>query len=72
MHLNREFKESKHSLRKVWKTINSFLHNKTKNTNFPAEIETDMGIVDDPLEIANCLNEHFCSIGKNLAKGMVT
>ena len=29
-----------------------------------------MGAVDDPLEIANCLNEHFCSIGKNSAKNV--
>ena len=29
-----------------------------------------MGVVDDPLEIANCLNEHFCSIGKKLAQNV--
>ena len=55
-----------HDQRKVWKTINSLLHNKTKST----EIKTDIGVVDDPLEIANCLNEHFCSKGKNLAKNV--
>ena len=54
----------------MWKTINSLLHDKTKSTDFPAEIKTDMGVVDDPLEIAICLTEHFCSIGKNLARNV--
>ena len=52
--------------------MNSLLHNKTRNTDFPAAIKTDMGVVglDDPLEIANCLNKHFCSISKNLTKNV--
>ena len=59
MYLNRELEENKHNPQKIWKTINSLFHNKTKTADFPSEIKTDEIIVDDPTEIANCLNKHF-------------
>ena len=68
MYFNREFEENQHNTQTIWKTINSLLHNKTKTADFPSEIKTDEIIVDVPTEIANCLNKHFCTIGKKLAQ----
>ena len=61
MYLNREFEENKHNLQKIWKTNNSLLHNKTKTADFSSKTKADEIIVDDPTEIANCLNQHFCT-----------
>ena len=68
--INREF-ENKHNPQIIWKTINSLLHKKTK-TDFFSEIKSNEIIVDDPTEIANCLNKHFCTIGKKLAQNVQT
>ena len=74
MYLNREFEENKHNPGKIWKTIidNLLLHNKTKTADFPSEIKTDEIIVDDPTEIANYLNKHFCTVGKKLVQNVQT
>ena len=59
MYLSREFEENKHNPQKIWKTINSLLHKKTKTADFPSENKSDEIIVDDPTEIANCLKQTF-------------
>ena len=43
-------------------------YKKTKSVDYPSEIKVDESIIDDPTEVANCLNKHFCSIGKKLAQ----
>ena len=68
IYLNRELEENIHNPRKIWKTINSLLYKKTKSVDFPSEIKVDESKIDDPTEVANCLNKHFCSVGKKLAQ----
>ena len=72
MYLSREFEENKHNPKKLRKTVNSHRHKKTKTADFPSEIKSDETIVDDPIEIANCLNKHFCTISKKLAQNVQT
>ena len=54
--------------RKIWKTITPFYTRKTKSVDFPSEIKVDESIIDDPTEVANCLNKHFCSVGEKPAQ----
>ena len=68
IYLYRELEENKLNPRKIWKTINSLLYKKTKSVDFPSEIKVDESIIDDPAEVANCLNKHLCSVGKKLAQ----
>ena len=68
IYLNRELEENKHNPCKIWKTINSLLYKKTKSVDFPSEFKVDKSIIDDPTEVASCLNKHFCSVGKKLAQ----
>ena len=67
IYLNRELEENKHNPHKIWKTFDSLLY-KTKSVDFPSEIKVDESIIDDPTEVANCLNKHFCRVGKKLAQ----
>ena len=57
--VNRRFEENKHNSRKISKTINLLLHNKTKIADFSFEIKTKRIIVDYPTKLANRLNKHF-------------
>ena len=37
------------------------------NSSQPVSVSFDGNMLIDPKDIANCFNNHFCSIGKSLA-----
>ncbi|XP_077969489.1 uncharacterized protein LOC144424244 [Styela clava] len=62
-----KFKESKSNSKETWKTIKSLISPK-RNLSFPEEILNGNGsIVKNPLEITNCFNNYFVSIGNSLS-----
>ena len=52
--------------KEIWKTINNLMNRKDSKSTI-IKMTFDNKKVSDPQEIANCLNEHFASVGTRLA-----
>ena len=71
MYFYKEFDDIQNNGRKMWKTINSLLHNKTADINSPPKnIKINDKICDNQLTMAEHFNNFFCTIGKRLAEKM--
>ena len=71
MYFYKEFDDNQNNSRKMWKTINSLLHNKTADINSPPKnIKINDKICDNQLTMAEHFNNFFCTIGKRLAEKM--
>ena len=57
------FEKYKGDIKKTWKTINSIMNRNRKVNGFPSHIVTTKGKLSDKQEIANELNDYFCSVG---------
>ena len=69
MYFYKEFDDNQNNSRKMWKTINSLLHNKTADINSPPKnIKINDKICDNQLTMAEHFNNFFCTIGKRLAE----
>ena len=54
-------------MKKTWKQVKSIIH-KGKNKDVITCIKTVKGFESDPHRIANCFNDYFTSVAKNLQK----
>ena len=54
-----------------WKIINSILKPKRQQCN-KIELQVDNCSVNDPIEVANVLNNYFATIGSSLANDIPT
>ena len=64
------FNDSLNSVKKTWQGINDILFRNSKNTNliqFLKDPNNNYSISSDPRGIATIINEHFSSVGPNLA-----
>ena len=53
---------------KTWKLINEICHRKRKSgCNIKRLINSEGVTLDDPTDIANCLNDHFGTVGEKMA-----
>ena len=59
------FKENVTNPRKTWSIINELISRKKKSNQGLTKIYTQNRSLDNPADIANCFNQHFCDIGKN-------
>ena len=66
------FNKQTNSMKDIWKHLNNIISNKAtcSNNNSIKKIVTDNATYEDSYDIANVLNEFFCSIGGNLAKAV--
>ena len=53
-------------MRKFWCIMKTLLPN-NQNSSQPVSVSFDGSKLTDPEDIANCFNNHFCSIGQSLA-----
>ena len=57
-----------HDISKMWRLVNEISNRKRKSSNSIKCLSDKNGKkLEDPLCIANCLNTHFSSVGKNMA-----
>ena len=54
---------------KTWQLVNEIANYKRKNkTNIKTIIDGKGNKLTDPINIANCLNNHFATVGKEMAQ----
>ena len=58
-------------MKKTWEQVNSIIH-KGKNKDIISCIKTAKGFESDPHRIANCSNDYFTSVTKNLVSKIKT
>lgn len=62
------FENHLNNMRKTWQGINEVINRKSKKSRSITKLRhPDGSICQDPSEVPNILNEHFASIGQNLA-----
>ena len=64
-----EFEKVKHDRKQAWNTVNKIL-NRKKNSPDINCIETQIGEINNPSELADCFNDYFTNIGSDIAKSM--
>ena len=62
----RKTEENKGNLTNTWKILKHAIGKETKNVSID-KISKDGKIITDPIDIAECCNDHFASIGQRLA-----
>lgn len=62
-----QFQDS--SIKNQWRSINNILGSKSKKLT---EIQTDNGLISDPVKISNVLNEFFAEIGEKITSDLPT
>ena len=62
----RKIEENKGNLKNTWKILKHAIGKETKNVSID-KISKDGKIITDPIDIAECCNDHFASIGQRLA-----
>ena len=58
---------SQGNLKETWASINKLVNKRSKTTNITA-LEVDGQTIDDPVGMANSMNEFFSNIGVKLSK----
>ena len=62
----RKIEENKGNLKNTWKILKHAIGKETKTVSID-KISKDGKIITDPIDIAECCNDHFASIGQRLA-----
>ena len=62
----RKIEENKRNLKNTWKILKHAIGKETKNVSID-KISKDDKIITDPIDIAECCNDRFASIGQSLA-----
>lgn len=62
----------KHSVKKIWSTLNEIIRKNKKTKSFPDSVNIDGKLITDQSEIANYFNKYFVSIGPTLAGNIDT
>ena len=57
---------NKGNIKETWKTINQLVNKRSKTTDISTIREGDR-VISDPTEIADSMNQFFCSVGKDLS-----
>ena len=65
LYLQQKIINSKRDMLKFWGIIKTLLSN-NYNSSQPFSVSFNENMLTDPKDIANCFNNHFCSIGKSL------
>jgi len=61
--------EASNNLKNVWNYINQIITNTRHELHRKiAQLKTNEGIIDSPVEIAKVINEHFVSVGSKLVE----
>ena len=63
-----QFQMNKDNIKNTWKIINSAINKRNKTQNIEKIKNNNNTIIKDPKSIAECFNEYFSCIGKNLAE----
>ena len=66
------FENCKNDSQKTWNNINSILNRKSKDDSFPDKVMHNNQFITDPQGILEALNEHFATVGKNVAEQVGT
>jgi len=64
MYYQNQFSEVSNSPGEIWNLINSMLYNKNVYKTSPNKIENANNTIQDPKQIDEQFNTHFCQIGK--------
>ena len=64
----RKFEEYKKNIRETWKIINDVIRNKSKSKFSIKKLIVDDEVFENPKDVANILNNHFCNVGSDIAK----
>ena len=63
----RKYEACKDNVNNKWRFLNEILKRGQKSTVGPSQLVMDAAILNNPVDIAECLNDHFINIGKDLA-----
>ena len=64
-HFSSKIELNKGNIKETWKTINQLVNKRSKTTEISTIREGDR-VISDPTEIADSMNQFFCSVGKDL------
>ena len=64
-HFSSKIELNKGNIEETWKTINQLVNKRSKTTKISTIREGDR-VISDPTEIADSMNQFFCSVGKDL------
>ena len=59
------------NMKETWKTINQMINKRSKTTHISSLEDGDKDITDSQ-QIADAMNQYFCSIGENLSSKIPT
>ena len=65
-HFSSKIELNKGNIKETWKTINQLVNKRSKTTEISTIREGDR-VISDPTEIADSMNQFFCSVGKDLS-----
>ena len=66
------FEQNLSNIKKTWQGINEIIKGKRNNNKQIKSIKRplDKSVTHDPIEISNILNNHFATVGSNLASSL--
>ena len=70
IYYHKQFENYKSDIKKTWGQINEILSNKKKSSELPKYFIDGNKTLTSDLDIANCFNKFFCSIGPSLANSI--
>ena len=65
-YFSKKIASEKGNLKETWKTLNLLLNKRTKTTNVES-LNVNGEVITQNSDIANSMNEFFCSVGRNLS-----
>ena len=65
-HFSLKIESNKGNIKETWKTINQLVNKRSKTTEISTIRESDQ-VISDPTEIADWMNQFFCSVGQDLS-----
>ena len=65
-HFSSKIEANKGNIKETWKTINQLANNRSNTTEI-STIKEGNRVISDPTEIADSMNQFFCSVGKDLS-----
>ena len=67
---NAQFTKCKNNLKATWKIIGTLIKRKSKGMQYPAKLIKNNCSYTNKRDIANQLNQHFVTVGPNLANSL--
>ena len=66
-YFDRKFSEFRGNMRKTWSVINNILKPGSSVKSFPSSLIVRDILMENPVSIADKLNDYFCSIGSGIS-----